>query len=89
MQRDKRKLLVFQSCDLYGWGCPCACRGCLKKKRRDPYALCDLVKEVANKDGKNVVLDGLVLNMLIGLFSRLHDGEHVIEVFNKFEEFKC
>ncbi|KAJ9169224.1 hypothetical protein P3X46_017436 [Hevea brasiliensis] len=60
---------------------------CGDLRKKDAYALWDLIMEVAKKD--NVVLNVEMLNRLIALFSKLGKGKAALEVFNKFEDFGC
>ncbi|KAI4389329.1 hypothetical protein MLD38_001565 [Melastoma candidum] len=60
---------------------------CAGLRKRDAYALWDLIKEIGVK---NVgVLNVVVLNNLIALLSKLGKGKAALEVFDKFEEFGC
>ncbi|XP_042483011.1 pentatricopeptide repeat-containing protein At3g02650, mitochondrial-like [Macadamia integrifolia] len=54
-------------------------------RKRDAYALWDLVKEIAEKE--NAILSTDILNELIHLFRKLGKGKAALEVFNKFAEF--
>ncbi|KAK2988120.1 hypothetical protein RJ640_017452 [Escallonia rubra] len=56
-------------------------------RKRDVYALWDLVKEIGEKE--NGVLTTKILNELLSLLSRLGKGKAAFEVFNKFTEFAC
>ncbi|XP_058094326.1 small ribosomal subunit protein mS80 (rPPR6) [Magnolia sinica] len=58
--------------------------GCRKK---DVYALWDLVKEVGEKE--KGLLSTEILNGLILMFWKLGKGKAGLEVFNKFDEFGC
>lgn len=60
---------------------------CSDLRKKDAYALWDLVREVAEK--RNVVLNLEILNRLIALFSKLGKGKAALEVFNKFGDFGC
>ncbi|KAF2292026.1 hypothetical protein GH714_000220 [Hevea brasiliensis] len=60
---------------------------CGDLRKKDAYALWDLIMEVAKND--NVVLNVEMLNRLIALFSKLGKGKAALEVFNKFEDFGC
>ncbi|KAI3411701.1 uncharacterized protein J3R85_017660, partial [Psidium guajava] len=64
----------------------CICAGG-EFKRRDVYALWDLIKEVGEKG--NGVLDVAVLNPLIASLSRLGKGKAALEVLDRFDEFGC
>ncbi|KAM7490436.1 hypothetical protein LguiA_033357 [Lonicera macranthoides] len=60
---------------------------CSELKKKDAYAVWDLVKEVGeNEIG---VVNTEILNELISVFSRLGKGKAGFEVFNKFEELGC
>ncbi|KAK2988123.1 hypothetical protein RJ640_017455 [Escallonia rubra] len=56
-------------------------------RKRNAYALWDLVKEIGEKE--NGVLTMKILNELLSLLSRLGKGKAAFEVFNKFREFAC
>lgn len=56
-------------------------------RRRDVYALWDLIKEVGEK-GSGVV-DAAVLNPLMAALSRLGKGKAALEVLDRFDEFGC
>uniref|UniRef100_A0A803NEU4 Pentatricopeptide repeat-containing protein n=1 Tax=Chenopodium quinoa TaxID=63459 RepID=A0A803NEU4_CHEQI len=56
-------------------------------KRKDVYALWDLVKEMGEKESG--VVNAEMLNQLISAFSRLGKGKAAYEAFGKFEEFGC
>ncbi|XP_043704388.1 pentatricopeptide repeat-containing protein At3g02650, mitochondrial-like [Telopea speciosissima] len=56
-------------------------------RKKDAYALWDLVKEIGEKE--NALLSTDILNELIHLFRKLGKGKAGLEVFNKFEEFGC
>ncbi|KAL7198028.1 hypothetical protein ACSBR2_020531 [Camellia fascicularis] len=56
-------------------------------RRKDAYALWDLIKEIGVKE--NGVLNEEILNELISLFSMLGKGKAGFEVFNMFGEFGC
>ncbi|CAK9140123.1 unnamed protein product [Ilex paraguariensis] len=60
---------------------------CSELRKKDAYALWDLMKEVGEKE--NAALNTEILNELISLFSRLGKGKAGLEVFNKFGEFGC
>ncbi|XP_050205177.1 pentatricopeptide repeat-containing protein At3g02650, mitochondrial [Mercurialis annua] len=60
---------------------------CSELRKRDAYALWDLVKDIGEKE--NSVLNVDMLNQLIALFSKLGKGKAAFEVFNKFEDFGC
>ncbi|OAY32211.1 pentatricopeptide repeat-containing protein At3g02650, mitochondrial [Manihot esculenta] len=60
---------------------------CSDLRKKDAYAMWDLVREVAEK--RNVVLNLEILNRLIALFSKLGKGKAALEVFNKFGDFGC
>ncbi|XP_030938525.1 pentatricopeptide repeat-containing protein At3g02650, mitochondrial-like [Quercus lobata] len=56
-------------------------------KKKDAYALWDLIKEIGEKE--NGVLNVEILNQLIALLSKLGKGKASWEVFNKFGDFGC
>lgn len=56
-------------------------------KRKDIYALWDLVKEIGEKESGVVNVE--ILNQLISTFSKLGKGKAAYEVFGKFEELGC
>ncbi|GMH10348.1 hypothetical protein Nepgr_012189 [Nepenthes gracilis] len=56
-------------------------------KRKDAYALWDLIKVIGEKN--NGVLNAEILNDLISLLSRLGKAKAAFEIFGKFEEFGC
>ncbi|KAJ4969478.1 hypothetical protein NE237_016179 [Protea cynaroides] len=56
-------------------------------RKRDAYALWDLVKEIGERG--DVILSTESLNELIHLFRKLGKGKAALEVFNKFPEFRC
>ncbi|PIN22028.1 hypothetical protein CDL12_05273 [Handroanthus impetiginosus] len=60
---------------------------CMENRKREAYALWDLLNEVVEKE-KGVV-STWSLNELIAEFSRLGKGKAAFYVFNKFEEFGC
>ncbi|XP_059665645.1 small ribosomal subunit protein mS80 (rPPR6)-like [Cornus florida] len=60
---------------------------CSDLRKKDAYALWDLVKELGEKE--NGVLTSEILNQLISLLSRLGKAKAGFEVFNKFGEFGC
>ncbi|KAF5741573.1 Pentatricopeptide repeat-containing protein putative isoform 2 [Tripterygium wilfordii] len=60
---------------------------CSDLRKKNSYALWDLVKEIDEKE--NGALNVEILNKLIALFSRLGKGKAALEVFNKFEDFGC
>ncbi|KAG7970403.1 hypothetical protein I3843_07G082600 [Carya illinoinensis] len=60
---------------------------CCDLKKKDAYALWDLIKEIGEKE--NGVLNVEALNDLIALFSKLGKGKAAIEVFNSFGGFGC
>lgn len=60
---------------------------CNNPKRKDAYALWDLVKEIYEKE-KGVV-DAETLNQLISAFAKMGKGKAAFEVFGKFEELGC
>ncbi|XP_057795679.1 pentatricopeptide repeat-containing protein At3g02650, mitochondrial [Salvia miltiorrhiza] len=60
---------------------------CTRNRRREVYALWDLINEVAEKE-KGVV-SSECLNEVIAELSKLGKGKAAFEVFNKFEEFGC
>ncbi|KAK6937993.1 Pentatricopeptide repeat [Dillenia turbinata] len=55
-------------------------------RKSNAYALWDLVKEIGNEEG---VLNTSMLNELISLLSKLGKGKAALEVFDKFESFRC
>ncbi|KAJ0046377.1 hypothetical protein Pint_05111 [Pistacia integerrima] len=60
---------------------------CGSMRKKDAYALWDLVKEIGEKE--NGLLNVESLNELIALFSKLGKGKAAFEVFNKFGDFGC
>ncbi|XP_059634571.1 small ribosomal subunit protein mS80 (rPPR6)-like [Cornus florida] len=60
---------------------------CSDLRKKDAYALWDLVKELGEKE--NGMLNSEILNQLISLLSRLGKAKAGFEVFNKFGEFGC
>ncbi|KAK4391039.1 Pentatricopeptide repeat-containing protein, mitochondrial [Sesamum angolense] len=60
---------------------------CMGNRRREAYALWDLINEVGEKEKGVVSTD--CLNELIAEFSRLGKGKAAFDVFNKFEQFGC
>uniref|UniRef100_A0A7N2MSX5 Pentatricopeptide repeat-containing protein n=1 Tax=Quercus lobata TaxID=97700 RepID=A0A7N2MSX5_QUELO len=60
---------------------------CRELKKKDAYALWDLIKEIGEKE--NGVLNVKILNQLIALLSKLGKGKASWEVFNKFGDFGC
>ncbi|XP_047978271.1 pentatricopeptide repeat-containing protein At3g02650, mitochondrial [Salvia hispanica] len=60
---------------------------CTQNKRREVYALWDLINEVGEKE-KGVV-SSECLNEIIAELSKLGKGKAALEVFNKFEDFGC
>ncbi|KAL1543784.1 pentatricopeptide repeat-containing protein, mitochondrial-like protein [Salvia divinorum] len=64
-----------------------ACSICTQNKRREVYALWDLINEVGEKE-KGVV-SSKCLNEIIAELSKLGKGKAALEVFNKFGEFGC
>ncbi|XP_043721137.1 pentatricopeptide repeat-containing protein At3g02650, mitochondrial-like [Telopea speciosissima] len=56
-------------------------------RKRDAYALWDLVKEIGETE--NAILSTDILNELIHLLRKLGKGKAALEVFNKFVEFGC
>ncbi|KNA15973.1 hypothetical protein SOVF_093450 [Spinacia oleracea] len=56
-------------------------------KRKDVYALWDVVKEIGEKESG--VVDAQMLNQLILAFSKMGKGKAAFEAFGKFEEFGC
>ncbi|XP_021722140.1 pentatricopeptide repeat-containing protein At3g02650, mitochondrial-like [Chenopodium quinoa] len=56
-------------------------------KRKNVYALWDLVKEMGEKESG--VVDAEMLNQLISAFLKLGKGKAAYEAFGKFEEFGC
>ncbi|KAG8378223.1 hypothetical protein BUALT_Bualt08G0115400 [Buddleja alternifolia] len=60
---------------------------CLENRKREAYAVWDLVKEIGEKERGVVSTESL--NELIAVFSRLGKGKAAFDVFNKFEEFGC
>ncbi|GAV67118.1 PPR domain-containing protein/PPR_2 domain-containing protein [Cephalotus follicularis] len=60
---------------------------CSDVRKRDAYALWDLVKEIGEKE--NDVLNVEILTELIALLSKLGKGKAALEVFNKCGDFRC
>ncbi|KAK6132246.1 hypothetical protein DH2020_034006 [Rehmannia glutinosa] len=60
---------------------------CIENRKRDAYALWDLINEVGEKEKGVVSTESL--NTLVAEFSRLGKGKVAFDVFNKFEEFGC
>jgi pentatricopeptide repeat protein len=60
---------------------------CSDLKRKDAYALWDLIKEIGERE--NGVLNAEILNELIALLSKLGKGKAALEVFNEFGDFGC
>ncbi|EEF47332.1 pentatricopeptide repeat-containing protein At3g02650, mitochondrial [Ricinus communis] len=60
---------------------------CSELRKKDAYALWDLVKDIGEEE--NTVLNVDLLNQLIALFSKLGKGKAAFEVFNKFGDFGC
>lgn len=60
---------------------------CSDLKRKNAYALWDLIKEIGEKE--NDALNAKILNELIALFSKLGKGKAALEVFNKFGDYGC
>ncbi|KAI3464560.1 hypothetical protein Pfo_021223 [Paulownia fortunei] len=60
---------------------------CVENRKKEAYALWDLVKEVGEKEKGVVSTESL--NALIAEFSRLGKGKAAFDVFNMFEEFGC
>ncbi|KAL0438138.1 UNVERIFIED_CONTAM: Pentatricopeptide repeat-containing protein, mitochondrial [Sesamum latifolium] len=60
---------------------------CMGNRRREAYALWDLINEVGEKEKGVVNTD--CLNELIAEFSRLGKGKAAFDAFNKFEQFGC
>ncbi|XP_075644709.1 small ribosomal subunit protein mS80 (rPPR6)-like [Castanea sativa] len=58
---------------------------CRELKKKDAYALWDLIKDIGEKE--NGVLNAEILNQLIALLSKLGKGKASLEVFNKFGDF--
>ncbi|KAL2538473.1 Pentatricopeptide repeat-containing protein [Forsythia ovata] len=58
---------------------------CKANRKREAYALWDLVQEVGEKESG--ILSTGSLNQLIALFSRLGKGKAALDVFNKFGDF--
>ncbi|PON93106.1 Pentatricopeptide repeat [Trema orientale] len=61
---------------------------CSSPRKKDAYALWDLVKEIGEREDKGV-LRVESLNELIALFSKLGKAKAAMEVFDKFEDFGC
>ncbi|XP_062082441.1 small ribosomal subunit protein mS80 (rPPR6) [Humulus lupulus] len=61
---------------------------CRNLRKKDAYALWDLVKDVGEKE-KNDVISVESLNELISLCSKLGKAKAAMEIFNKFEDFYC
>ncbi|KAK6914611.1 Pentatricopeptide repeat [Dillenia turbinata] len=55
-------------------------------RKSNAYALWDLVKEIGAEEG---VLNTSMLNELISLLSKMGKGKAALEVFDKFESFRC
>ncbi|XP_065873390.1 small ribosomal subunit protein mS80 (rPPR6)-like [Euphorbia lathyris] len=60
---------------------------CSDLKKKNAYALWDLVSEIAQKD--IAVVNSDILNQLIATLSKLGKGKAALEVFDKFGEFGC
>ncbi|KAF9624613.1 hypothetical protein IFM89_012035 [Coptis chinensis] len=56
-------------------------------RKKDVYALWDLVNEIGENDVG--VLSTGILNEVMSLFWKLDQGEAALEVLNKFEDFVC
>ncbi|KAF3448908.1 hypothetical protein FNV43_RR09625 [Rhamnella rubrinervis] len=57
------------------------------RKKKDAYALWDLIKEIG--ENENGVLNTETLNVLIAHFSELGKGKAAVEVLDKFSDFGC
>ncbi|CAN1138333.1 Pentatricopeptide repeat-containing protein At3g02650, mitochondrial [Linum perenne] len=66
------------------------CGDCVMRKK-DAYALWDLIMEVVSGKGDDdvTILNARMLNPLIELLSKLGKAKAAFEVFNKLEEFGC
>ncbi|KAI8556000.1 hypothetical protein RHMOL_Rhmol05G0218800 [Rhododendron molle] len=58
-------------------------------RKKDAYALWDLINEIGEKEKENGVLNAEILNELISLFSKLGKAKAGFDVFNKFGDFRC
>ncbi|KAF5745843.1 hypothetical protein HS088_TW06G00007 [Tripterygium wilfordii] len=58
---------------------------CSDLRKKNSYALWDLVKEIGEKGSGALNVE--ILNKLIALFSRFGKGKAALEVFKKFEDF--
>ncbi|KAG9446947.1 hypothetical protein H6P81_013075 [Aristolochia fimbriata] len=56
-------------------------------RKKDVYALWDLIKDIGEKEKGLVTTD--ILNDLISMFRKLGKGKAALEAFNKFEDFGC
>ncbi|KAK2444352.1 pentatricopeptide repeat-containing protein, mitochondrial [Trifolium repens] len=63
------------------------CNSGVSLRDKDVYSLWDLVKEIGEKE--DGVVNVTVLNELISSFSRLGKGKAALDVFEKFELFRC
>lgn len=61
------------------------CSGDVKKKKKEAYALWDLIREIG--ENQSDVLRAETLNELIARFSELGKGKAAVEVLDKFSEF--
>ncbi|XP_071724349.1 small ribosomal subunit protein mS80 (rPPR6)-like [Rutidosis leptorrhynchoides] len=60
---------------------------CRELRKKDAYALWDLIKEIGEKD--KGLLNADILNELISVFSKLGKGKAAVEVLDKFEDLGC
>ncbi|WCJ38913.1 Tetratricopeptide repeat (TPR)-like superfamily protein [Euphorbia peplus] len=60
---------------------------CSDLKKKNAYAVWDLVKEIALKE--SAVVNSDILNQLIATLSKLGKGKAALEVFDNFGEFGC
>lgn len=60
---------------------------CQSVRKKDAYALWDLIKEIGEKE--NGVLNVNILNELIAQFAKLGKGKAGLEVFNSFGAYGC
>ncbi|KAL5853867.1 hypothetical protein ACOSQ3_008985 [Xanthoceras sorbifolium] len=60
---------------------------CSDMRKKDAYALWDLIKEIGEKESG--ILNVEILNELIALLSKLGKGKAALEVFDKFGDFGC
>ncbi|KAK1558597.1 hypothetical protein Q3G72_028891 [Acer saccharum] len=60
---------------------------CSDMRKKDAYALWDLVQEIGEKESG--ILNVEILNKLIALLSKLGKGKAALEVFDKFGDLGC